>query len=353
MDMFSERAKKIFDMAGADALLVETDFLRRYLTGFLSTDGYAVVEKDKCTLVVDSRYFEAAEKQLADSGVKIVEGVYAKAEELLNGYHTIGVPYPFLSLANANRLTENGFALKDCMPAFKSAMTVKSAHEIALIQKACVIAEEAFIKLLPEIKEGMTESAVAALLEYNMRSLGAEGVSFDTIVAFGANGSVPHHETGKTKLKFGDPVLIDFGCKVEGYCSDITRTFLFGDDKKHEKFKTVYAEVLKAHELVKENLRAGMTGREADDIARSHLKKSDLAQYFTHSLGHGVGLQIHEYPLLTPRGEEVLKDGMVFSDEPGVYLKGEFGIRIEDTVRLEEGKAVSFMGKTERNLIIL
>ncbi|MDE6274782.1 MAG: M24 family metallopeptidase, partial [Clostridiales bacterium] len=211
-----KRAKKVFDGAGADVLLIQADFLRRYLTGFASTDGYVVVEKDKCTLVVDSRYSEAAEKQLSGSDIKIVEGVYATAEELIKDYKVVGVPYPFLSLTDAGRLTDRGFTLKDCMPAFKAAMMIKSAEEIALIQRACTIAEEGLLKLLPEIKEGMTESETAALLEYNMRSLGAEGVSFDTIVAFGANGSVPHHETGRDKLKFGDPVLIDFGCKVEG-----------------------------------------------------------------------------------------------------------------------------------------
>ena len=155
------------------------------------------------------------------------------------------------------------------------------------------------------------------------------------------------------KLRFGDPILIDYGCKYEGYCSDCTRTFLFGDDGKHEEFKKIHAAVLAAHELVKERVTAGMTGREADAVARDHLREKGLAEYFTHSLGHGVGLQIHEYPVLSPRGEERLENGMVFSDEPGVYLAGKLGVRIEDTVCLKDGRVVSFMSKTDRKALIL
>ena len=199
----------------------------------------------------------------------------------------------------------------------------------------------------------MTETEVAAILEFNMRKLGAEGTSFATIVAFGAHGAVPHHETGTTPLKFGDVVLIDFGCKVNGYCSDITRTFLFGDDGKHEDFKKAYQAVLTAHELVKANLRSGMTGIEADAIAREYLKEKGYGDKFTHSLGHGIGINVHEFPSISPKGKNTLVDGMVFSDEPGVYFAGEFGIRIKDTITLKDGKVKSFMSKTDRNLIIL
>lgn len=353
MVMQAEKLRKIYEIAGADALLLEQDFIRRYLTGFYSTDGYVVLGKEKCTLVVDSRYYEAAAKALAKSGIEVVEGVYKQAQELLEGSGTVGVPYPFTSLPRAEQLKKSGLELVDCMPALKAAMEIKSEAETACIDRACEIAENAYLALLPELKEGMTETEASALLEYKMRSYGASGVSFETIVAFGANGSVPHHETGNTKLKFGDAVLIDFGCKYEGYCSDCTRTFLFGDDKKHDNFKQIYADVYAAHELVKEKLTAGMTGAEADEIARGYLREKGLDKYFTHSLGHGIGLQIHEYPVLSPNGKEVLKDGMVFSDEPGVYLAGELGIRIEDSVYLSGGKVKSFMKKSERNLLIL
>ena len=351
--MLDEKLKQIYQNSNADALYLEQDFLRRYVTDFYSTDGYVIVDGENCTFYADSRYIEAVQKALNGSNITVVEGSYKEALSQLKSYKTIGVPFPFTTLARAEALKQEGFELVDCMEALKRAMLIKTPKEISLISRACEIAEDALIKLLPQIKEGMKEREVAALLEYEMRALGAEGVSFDTIVAFGANGSVPHHETGEAVLKFGDPVLIDYGCKVEGYCSDCTRTFLFGDDKKHEEFKKVYSHVLKAHELVKEQLKEGMTGREADAIARTYLQEQGLGQYFTHSLGHGIGLQIHEYPVLSPRGEEKLLNGMVFSDEPGVYIAGKIGVRIEDSVYMTGGRVQSFMHKTDRNLIIL
>ncbi|MBD5585258.1 MAG: aminopeptidase P family protein [Clostridia bacterium] len=231
-------------------------------------------------------------------------------------------------------------------------MAVKQSYEIDNIKKACEITDRAFKELLPRIKEGMTENTVASELEYLMRKYGASGTSFSTIVAFGKNSSIPHHETGEDRLKFGDIVLIDYGCKVGGYCSDCTRTFLFGDDKKHDEFKKAYAHVLKAHMLVKENVTDGITGREADGFARDYLRTYGLDKFFTHSLGHGIGINVHEHPMLSPKSLDVLKDGMVFSDEPGVYFEGDFGIRIEDTITLSEGKVIS-LTNSDKNLIIL
>ena len=351
--MLAEKLRKIYSDSGLEALFLEQDFLRAYLTGFYSTDGFVILDESGPTLVVDARYIEAAQKALENSPVRVVEGSYQKALELLNGKSRIGLAFPFTNATRYLALQAQGFVLSDCMPALKSAMLYKSDEELSLIQRACEIAEDGLLALLPKLKEGMKESDVAGLLEYEMRRLGASGTSFDTIVAFGENGSVPHHETGERRLKFGDAVLIDFGCKFKGYCSDCTRTFLFGDDKQHEEFKKIYSHVLTAHELVKEKLTSGMTGKEGDAIARDYLESKGLGKYFTHSLGHGIGLQIHEYPTLSPRGEEKIDNGMVFSDEPGVYLQGKLGIRIEDSVTMKDGKVVSFMKKTERKLIIL
>ena len=343
--MLTEKWHRIYENSHAD-------FLRRYLTGFYATDGYVILDESGCKFVADPRYFEAAEKKLKGSAVEVVAGSRPQAMELLAGKHTLGIPYPFTDAATFESLKKS-FELVDCMPALRDAMLYKSDGELALIQRACEIAEDAFLQLLPAIKEGMTENEVAALLEYNMRRGGASGTSFDTICAFGANGSVPHYETGNVRLKFGDPVLIDFGCKVEGYCSDITRTFLFGDDGKHAEFQKAYDIVLAAHNAVREELVAGMTGKEGDAIARNYLAKFGLDPYFTHSLGHGIGLQIHEYPTLSPRSEQVIGDRMVFSDEPGVYIAGKLGIRIEDSMYMKDGRTHSFMGKTQKNLLVL
>lgn len=345
--------KKILNLVDAEAVYTTCEYQMRYITGFAAENGAVVVDKDGVTLYTDSRYIEAAEKLF--QGTEVTPTLWNKKtlKDLLEKYKTVAISFDETSHASFLKLQEIGVELVNADEAFKNAMTVKNDWELSCIAKACEIAEDAFNALLPEIQEGMTETEVAALLEYKMRMLGAQGLAFPTIVAFGPHAAVPHHETGLTKLNFGDEILIDFGCRVDGYCSDITRTFLFGDDGKHEEFKKAYAHVLKAHELAKEKIVAGMTGKEADAIARDYLKDNGYGELFTHSLGHGIGLNVHEFPGVSPRGETKLEDGMVFSDEPGVYVAGEYGIRIEDTVTLKDGKVISFMSKTDRNLIIL
>lgn len=351
--MLQVNGKKILQAAGCSAVYTSCEFMLRYLTGINPENGCAIVDETGTTLYTDKRYMEAAEKLLAGTDVTPVLYTQKEVTERLKTYETVGISFDQTPHSEYLSLEKAGLNLVNIDGVFQKAMAVKNDWELANIQRACEIAEEAFLALLPEIKEDMTETEVAALLEYNMRKLGAQGLSFETIVAFGAHAAVPHHETGMTKLRFGDEILIDFGCRVNGYCSDITRTFLFGDDGKHEEFKKAYNAVLGAHELVKKTLVSGMTGKQADAIARDYLKERGYGELFTHSLGHGIGLNVHEFPYVSPRGEDVLVDGMVFSDEPGVYEVGKFGIRIEDTVTLKDGKVMSLMSKTDRNLVIL
>lgn len=353
--MTETTAARVLRQTEAEAVYVVCGYLKRYLTGFSIEDGYVVADRDGVTMYTDARYIEAAEKFFAGKegfAVRLMAKENAPAK-LLQKYKSVGIPFELTSLSDYRKLQTLNVRLVDVMPAFNACMAIKTEEELAAIGKACAIAEEGFLKLLPEIREGMTERECAARLEYEMRLGGAEGTSFDTIVAFGANASVPHHETGDTRLRFGDEILIDFGCRKEGYCSDITRTFLFGDDQKHETFKELYGRVLRAHELFKEKFHAGMTGKEGDAIAREYFKEHGLDKYFTHSLGHGIGLNIHEEPRLSPKSSTVFADGMVFSDEPGVYFAGEVGIRIEDTVALQGGTVRSFMHKTDKKLIII
>lgn len=347
------RTKKVFKDIKAEALVTEQDDLRFYLTGFESSFGLVVCDKNGAKFYTDSRYLEAAQKSLFNSGIEVLEYPRGVAlVEVLSGYKTIAMPLDSVSANKYNSLINSGFVIEDSTPAFKNAMAIKDEGEIQNIKLACEATDKAFCELLGLIKEGMTENDVAAQLEYLMRKYGASGTSFETICAFGANGSVPHHQTGKTVLKYGDPVLIDFGCKINGYCSDCTRTFLFGDDGKHEKFKDVYDKVLTAHMLVKEKFTAGMLGCDGDAIARDYLAKHDLSKYFTHSLGHSLGINIHESPVLSPKDKNIFENGMVFSDEPGVYMAGELGIRIEDTVTLSGGKVIS-LTDSDKKLIIL
>ncbi len=351
--MTQTNGKKVFEHCGVEAVCTSCEYMIRYVTGFVAENGLVIVDKTGVTLYTDKRYIEAAEKQFA--GTDVTPVLYAQAEVMarLKGYKQVGVSYREISHVEYLAMEKEGVSLVDIDEKFSQAMQVKNEWELENIRRACEIAEDAFNGLLPEICEGMTETEVAALLEYKMRKLGAAGLSFETIVAFGAHAAVPHHVTGATKLKFGDEILIDFGCRVNGYCSDITRTFLFGDDGKHEEFKSAYKHVLAAHTLAKEKIVAGMTGKQADAVARDYLTEQGYGELFTHSLGHGIGLNVHEAPYLSPKRESALLDGMVFSDEPGVYKAGEYGIRIEDTVTLQNGKIKSFMSKTDRSLIIL
>ena len=351
--MVYTNGKKVLALSGCEAVYITRDYLLRFITGFAAEDGYVIIDKNGTTLYTDKRYIELAKKLFAGTDVTVVLFQEKDGRKTLSNYESVGISFRETSHSAYLALEKAGVNLVDIDDTLQTAMTVKNEFELEQIKKACEIAEQSFLQILPQIKEGMTETDVASLLEYTMRKNGAQGVSFDTIVAFGAHAAVPHHETGMTKLKFGDEILVDFGCKVNGYCSDITRTVLFGDDGKHEEFKKAYDAVLTAHTLVKEQLQSGMTGKDADAIAREYLTKQGYGQLFTHSLGHGIGLNVHEHPSLSPKSQTVLVDGMVFSDEPGVYVEGQYGIRIEDTVTLKDGKVVSFMGLTKRELVIL
>ncbi len=342
---------KIFKAVSAQAVLTEQQDLRQYLTGLSTSFGIVLSDKKGTTFYTDPRYLEMAENVLNGTGIKVklFEG---SLEKLLKPYSEVAVPLPRMLYGEWRKLADMKLKIVDSAPAFEAAMAVKEDEEISRIKKACEITDRAFCELLGRIKEGMTENEVAAELEYLMRTYGASGTSFDTIVAFGENSSVPHHETGFRKLKFGDIILIDFGCKYGGYCSDCTRTFLFGDDGWHDDFKKAYAHVLAAHFAAKEQIVEGVKGRQADAFARDYLRNYSLDKYFTHTLGHGIGINIHEAPYLSPKSCEELKNNMVFSDEPGVYFAGKFGIRIEDTVMLSHGHILS-LTDSDKKLTVL
>lgn len=344
-------ASKIYNLVKAEAVLTEAEDLRKYLTGISTSFGYVLSDKNGTSFYTDSRYLEGALNALKGTGIAVKQFV-PPLENLISSYNQIAVPIGRTLYPDYEKLKNNGFEIVDSLPAFTSAMSVKEDYELEYIKNACRITDRAFSALLDTIKEGQTENEVAAQLEYLMRKFGASGTSFETIVAFGENSSVPHHETGARKLKNGDIILIDFGCKIGGYCSDCTRTVLLGGNGGHEEFKKAYEAVLKAHLLAKEKITCNMTGKDADAIARNCLKEYGLDKFFTHALGHGIGINVHEFPRLSPKSEDRLTNGMVFSDEPGVYLEGKFGIRIEDTVALSNG-TIESLTDSDKKLIIL
>ncbi|GAB4030159.1 MAG: Xaa-Pro peptidase family protein [Elusimicrobiota bacterium] len=215
---------------------------------------------------------------------------------------------------------------------------VKEGEELSHLKKACSIAAETFKQIKPKIKAGITEIEVAAEMEHMMRKKGAMEKSFDLIVAFGENSALPHHETSSRKLKKNEPVLLDFGCVYGRYCSDITRTFFYGNPS--DEFLKIYSTVEMAQKAGVAAAVAGRKGSQVDAVCRDLISAAGYGQYFIHGTGHGVGLQIHEDPYLNTKGETVLKEGMTVTVEPGIYLYGKFGVRIEDTVLVGKKKSV-------------
>jgi len=239
------------------------------------------------------------------------------------------------------------FLALDPLPSLRA---VKDESELVKIRSALKITEQVFEEMLPLIRPGVTENELAAEIDYKQRQLGAEGSSFDTIVAFGPNSALPHARPGPSILETNQPVLMDFGCVFEGYASDMTRTVHVGEPTSG--FRNVYASVLSALEVVTDGARSGMSGLDVDALARQCLSEKDLDVHFKHSLGHGVGLDIHEWPTLSKRGVDILPDGCVVTFEPGVYLKNEFGIRIEDMAVLRPDSAHTLNSFTT-DLIVL
>ena len=337
-------------MKGLDksaVVITDGDLIFDYID-FYVDDGFLVKFDGKSYLLTDGRYIEHAR-------------LYAKAEcylqsdmpieKLLSdlGVKRVGLIYNYTSASLYSRLISLGYETFDYTEDYNEYSSVKTSDKLLKIQKACEITEKAFEQTLPSIKEGITELELSAILEYNFKRLGGL-VGFETIVAFGKGSSVPHYKTGDKKLEKNMPILMDFGCSYQGYLSDMTRTLFFGEPSY--EFLRVYNAVKNAQEFAYKNIRSGMTCRSADYLARNYLKSCGLDKYFSHSLGHGIGVKIHEYPTLNTRSEAVLKDGMVFSIEPGVYLENEFGIRIEDTVVLQDGKCKSFMKSSKDPIII-
>lgn len=335
-------------------MLTAAPDLRRYLTGFPSSFGFVYTDAQESLFFTDPRYAEAAKAALHNEYISV--NVAQTADSVLDYIKSkkvrrLAVPLDRLTVKEQEKLLQYRFKLTDSMPVFTKAMSVKSEEELEFIRKACEIAQTAYEALLGSLKEGLTENEVAGYLEYLMRKGGAQDRSFETIVAFGVNTSVPHHAAGQDKLRLGMPILLDFGCKYCGYCSDMTRTLWFGG-KPTEEFREVYEAVYGAHMAAFEGIVPGKTGRQADALARDYLAYRNFDKFFTHSLGHGIGINIHEFPTLGPNSDAVLKDGMVFSNEPGVYFEGRFGIRIEDTVYLDKGITKSFM-TADKKLTVL
>lgn len=330
---------------GLDGLLVSDGDNRRYLSGFVGSAGYLFVTGEGAVLATDFRYTEQAAEQAPDYRVDRISGKLDWLPELCTefGVEKLGFEADNITVSQFERfkqtLSDKGTetALKATSGLTLELRAVKDEHELGLLSRAIEIGDQAFDEVSAQISPGMTEAEVAERIERAVKSRGAESISFETIVATGPNAARPHHRAGDTVIREGQTIVIDMGALYQGYCSDLTRTIVLGE--ADDKTKRVYDVVLSAQLAAIEMVEAGMTGSEADILARKVIQETGHGDDFGHSLGHGVGLQVHENPGVGPTSKGELKDGMVFTIEPGIYLPGWGGVRIEDIVVLEQRKA--------------
>lgn len=324
--------------AGVDALVLTSEINRRYATGFHSTAGACYISKRRAFFFTDFRYIEAARAQIHGFEIREVGGGTGYTEAVnaciaADRAETVALEDGALTYAeflswkkdlNAEAVTMDGF--------MDRLRRTKEPEEVERIVRAQRIAEQAFAEVLNDIRPGATEKQIAAKLTYLMLLYGAENMSFDPIVVSGANSSKPHGVPSEKPIEAGDFVTMDFGCIFEGYCSDMTRTVAVEDCS--DEMRRVYEIVLAAQTAGITAARAGVTGAEVDGAARQIIEQAGYGDAFGHGFGHGVGLFIHEAPNASPRAKGLLPEGAVLTAEPGIYLPGKFGVRIEDMLYL-------------------
>ncbi|MGQ9715720.1 MAG: M24 family metallopeptidase [Anaerolineae bacterium] len=340
--MFLDRLQRVrtrLSEEGLDWLLVSHPENRRYLSGFTGSFGYLLISQEEALLATDFRYFQQVQEQApAYTLAKVQGGALESLASILQQHVAEGARLGFeaehLTVALYEKLRGDVGSVQwvPTQGLVERLRAVKDPEEVAAIRRAVALADDVLEDVLPTLRPGVTEREVAWRLESAMRERGAEKVSFDLIVASGPNSAKPHAVTTDRPLGRGEPIVMDMGCVVDGYCSDLTRTVILGEPDG--RFRDLYDLVLQAQRAAEEGIRPGMSGREADALAREILDAAGYKEEFGHSLGHGVGLEIHELPRLSALAEEPLQEGMVFTVEPGVYIPGWGGIRIEDVAVL-------------------
>ena len=340
---------------GLDAMLVTSAPGERYAVGF-EGEGWVLVSRDGARYSTDGRYIEAARQQVTGAEIVLTERgqshlALAREEIRRRGLKRVGFESGRVSADELGRW-------KDSLPCelvaaqglLDGLRAAKDEEELARMRQAQRITDEAFREILNFIRPGLTEQEVAARLVYELLRRGGRRVSFDPIVAAGANGSMPHAVPGETVIQPGMFVTMDFGCVYEGYCSDMTRTVAVGQPT--DEMERVYHTVLEAQRAGIAAARAGVTGSEVDRAARQAIQQAGYGSFFSHSFGHSLGLEIHESPNASPSEQTVFPAVAVISAEPGIYLPGHFGVRIEDVLVLREGGCEDIT-QAPKNLIVL
>ena len=340
-----DQLRGILEKEGLDSILISTPENRRYLSGFTGSAGYLIISLKDAILATDFRYVEQAENQSPAFRIHRIMGGQSWLPEIMKQLsgHTLGfesqnltVSQYELILSSLKEHIPSGITMKPLSGVVEELRAVKDKEEMALLQKAKDISDNALDIVSPTIQEGQTEKDIAWSIERTVRELGAEAISFDTIVAAGSNAALPHHRPSDTKIRNGQPIIIDMGARYQGYCSDLSRTICIGNPD--ETFRKIYDIVLAAQLTAIAMVRPGMSGKDADNLARVVIEENGYGDNFGHSLGHGVGLEVHENPGVGPGSSGTLLEDMAFTIEPGIYISGWGGVRIEDIVVFEGGK---------------
>lgn len=334
---------------GVDALLITSPYNLRYVSNFTGSTGLSVITQDKAYFVTDFRYTEQAKEQA--EGFEIIKNtgsIYEEVKTIVekDSLSTLGFEKDFVTFATYDLL--KSLLSSDLEPVsglIESLREVKEEAEIETIKEAIKITEYAFKEILNFIKPGVSEIEVANRLDFLMREKGATSVSFDTIVASGKRSAMPHGVASEKLIEQGDMITIDFGCYYKGYVSDMTRTFSLGNPG--EELKKIHQIVLDANLKVTEQAKVGVTGKELDAVARDYITEQGYGEAFGHSTGHGIGLEVHEGPGIHFRNENKLVEGNVITNEPGIYIPGLGGVRIEDDLLITKDGNVNLMSVTK------
>ncbi len=345
--------------AGVDGLIICALPNVRYLTGFTGSAGLAAVTLQETILISDSRYREQAGNEVGEGvRVEIVDNEqWSRLAEIVaahRGAEVFGFEAHAITVAQADRLADSsiGASVKPVTGLVEGIRVRKEPGEVTAIREAARLAHDALEASIGSLREGATELDVAASLERELRTRGSEWHPFPTIVASGERSALPHARTSGRKIRAGDLVLLDFGAQVDGYCADLTRTVVVGR-RANDRQRAVYSIVEQAQQRARDGLRAGMTGAEGDALARAYIEGQGYGDAFSHSLGHGLGLEVHEAPRVSRTNPDPLPEGAVVTVEPGIYIEGWGGVRIEDDVRLAaEGTELVSDGDTELREIL-
>lgn len=350
------RVQEILKKLNIDAVIISNGKNMRYISGFTGETGYVYISGLRHAVITDFRYTIQAENEAEGYEViTIGNGGYSEVlNELLaaDRVSRLGFEAADTLYADYQRLNQtlNAVELVPVKDEITAMRRIKTQKELEYIKKAEAIGDTVFSEILDYIKPGMTELEVAARIEYLLKVHGGQGISFNAIVASGVNSSMPHAVPSNKKIEKGDFLTMDFGCVYEGYCSDMTRTIVIG--KASDRQKEIYNLVLKAQLAVLDFIKAGYKGREVDKVARDIIYGAGYEGCFGHGLGHSVGLNIHENPRLSMLEEDIIEAGMTETVEPGIYIKGFGGVRIEDLVAVTEDGCINFT-KSEKKLIEL